>query len=258
MQINFFISHSKEVKLNIAIPIVQVLSNLGFNVWIDRKEIASGDSIYSNIQTAISDSEYCIAIIDSQYLSRPWTLEELNLFHQRELTENSNLIIPIYVGIDKEEVYKKVPWLEGRAFERISNSKFNIDSDLEIICRIAGRFYSDQESESLEEACQTISKYCFPGKETFMILIKDKEYYSTDFRVALIELSNLGGLIYGIYSSLSNQSPNLILDTTWNLSNLLRRFCFNTQYTLTYNMYIALLKSVTAAVSKLKIFLDSN
>ena len=35
MYTDFFISHSKETKLLLAIPLVQSLSSLGFNVWID-------------------------------------------------------------------------------------------------------------------------------------------------------------------------------------------------------------------------------
>lgn len=34
-EIDFFISHSKEVKYSIAIPIAQILSKIGFNVWIE-------------------------------------------------------------------------------------------------------------------------------------------------------------------------------------------------------------------------------
>lgn len=39
MYTDFFISHSKETKSLLAIPLVQSLSALGFNVWIDRIRI---------------------------------------------------------------------------------------------------------------------------------------------------------------------------------------------------------------------------
>ncbi len=258
MNINYFISHSKETKENIAIPIVQILLNLGFDVWIDRKEIASGGYIYQDIKEAIYSSEYCIAIIDSFYLSRAWTLKELNLFYQRELTEHKNLIIPIYIGIEKETVYKQFSWLEGRAFEEISNDKFDIHVCVDTICRIVGRYYSDKITESIENIFNHIKNFSFPCKETIMILINDKEYYSTDFRTAIIEFSNIGGLLHGIYISMSqNQTPNFDLETSFRFCNLLRNICFNAQYKLTYNMYIAILKSVTIAAKELKILLDS-
>lgn len=259
MGTNYFISHSKEVKENFAIPIVQILLSLGFETWIDRKEIASGEYIYQDIKKAISSAEYCIAIIDSVYLSRTWTLEELNIFYQRELVEDTNLIIPIYIDIEKETVYKQVPWLEGRAFEKISNCKFNIQTNFETICRIVGRYYNDKMTETLDNIFRDIKKFDFLGKETIMILINDKQYYSTDFRIAIIELSNIGGLIHGIYIFLEKDyAPNFIIETSFNFCNFLRSICFNAQYKLTYNMYIALLKSVSTAAAELKVLLDSN
>lgn len=259
MNINHFISHSKETKESIAIPMVQILLNLGFNAWIDRKEIVSGGYIYQDIREAIHNSEYCIAIIDSIYLSRTWTLEELNIFYQRELTEHKNLIIPIYIDIEKETVYEQLPWLEGRAFEKISNCKFDMQINIETICRIVGRYYNDMITEPFDSVFKDIKKFEFPCKETIMILVNDREYYSTDFRTAIIELSNIGGLLYGIYISLNqNHAPNFILETSFNFCNLMRNICFNTQYKLTYNMYISILKSVTNAAGELKILLDSN
>lgn len=34
-EIDFFISHSSETKQKIAIPITQILTNIGFDVWLD-------------------------------------------------------------------------------------------------------------------------------------------------------------------------------------------------------------------------------
>ena len=60
MYTDFFISHSKETKLLLAIPLVQSLSSLGFNVWIDRNGIVAGQHIYHKIEKAIANSTYCI------------------------------------------------------------------------------------------------------------------------------------------------------------------------------------------------------
>lgn len=45
-----FISHSKETKSLLAIILVQSLSALGFNVWIDRNGIVAGQHIYHKIE----------------------------------------------------------------------------------------------------------------------------------------------------------------------------------------------------------------
>lgn len=111
---DFFISHSKTVKESIAIPIVQSLSKIGFVPWIDRQEISAGDHIYNNIKQVLAEVKYGIAIIDSVYLHSDWTMQELELLHQREMIEERILIIPIFVSIEKIDVYQIVPWLEGR------------------------------------------------------------------------------------------------------------------------------------------------
>ena len=148
MYTDFFISHSKETKLLLAIPLVQSLSSLGFNVWIDRNGIVAGQHIYHKIEEAIANSTYCIAIIDQEFLSRSWPLEELRLFHLKENEAEQTFIIPIYVDVDKEEVYEKLPWLEGRAFEKFSIKDLNKNNNLELICRIVGRYYIDNISDS--------------------------------------------------------------------------------------------------------------
>ena len=55
MNIDFFISHSKETKTTLAIPFAQSLSALGFNVWIDRNGISTGQYIYKNIIESIAN-----------------------------------------------------------------------------------------------------------------------------------------------------------------------------------------------------------
>ena len=56
MYTDFFISHSKETKLLLAIPLVQSLSSLGFNVWIDRNGIVAGQHIYHKIEEGVDVS----------------------------------------------------------------------------------------------------------------------------------------------------------------------------------------------------------
>lgn len=135
MNIDFFISHSKETKSTFVIPLVQTLTTLGFNVWIDRNGIVTGEHIYDKIKEAIADSTYCIAVIDQEFLNRSWPLEEIHLFHLREEPKEQTIIIPIYIDITKETVYKKISWLEGRAFEKTDLKSFNANDCIEILCR---------------------------------------------------------------------------------------------------------------------------
>lgn len=94
-EIDFFISHSSETKQKIAIPITQILTNIGFDVWLDRKQISVGQHIYPQIVDAIKLSAYCIAIIDDTFLQKTWPLKELQYFHKK----SDNNILPIFVNI---------------------------------------------------------------------------------------------------------------------------------------------------------------
>ena len=111
-EIDFFISHSSETKQKIAIPITQILTNIGFDVWLDRKQISVGQHIYPQIVDAIKLSAYCIAIIDDTFLQKTWPLKELQYFHKK----SDNNILPIFVNIENDVVYDKISWLDGIAY----------------------------------------------------------------------------------------------------------------------------------------------
>ena len=259
MYTDFFISHSKETKLLLAIPLVQSLSSLGFNVWIDRNGIVVGQHIYHKIEEAIANSTYCIAIIDQEFLSRSWPLEELRLFHLKENEAGRTFIIPIYVDVDKEEVYEKLPWLEGRAFEKFSIKDLNKNNNLELICRIVGRYYIDNISDSylgnLEYS--SLLNHSFPCKETLLSLLDSKEYFSHDLRIAIIEICNICGVVNAIYNALTT-CPNKYIDISNNFSNILRSACFDTKSMPTYNMYISSFHSLYIMLEKLILLLDSQ
>ncbi|MCQ4638610.1 toll/interleukin-1 receptor domain-containing protein [Anaerovorax odorimutans] len=255
MCIDFFVSHSKEIKHTIAIPLSQTLSSLGFNTWIDQKWITTGTSIYQEIENAISKSTYCIAIIDEAFLSRKWPQKELQLFREKNNNKHKNNILPIYVNLNKLTVYKTLSWLENQAFEELKNNHFNNYADLEIICRIVGRYYGDIISTSLEKIAHEFSGYTFSCKNTLMILLNNKEYFSTDLRIAIIDICNIGGVVYAIYKSLT-KSPNQIIDICFRFCNMLRDACFDTDYPLSYSMYTAASNSIVAAMEQLKVLLN--
>lgn len=259
MYTDFFISHSKETKSLLAIPLVQSLSALGFNVWIDRNGIVAGQHIYHKIKEAIDDSTYCIAIIDQEFLTRSWPLEELRLFHLREEETEQTFIIPIYVDVDKETVYEKLSWLEGRAFEKINIKDFDKNNNLELICRIIGRYYMDNISDLRlgNLAYSSLLNYSFPCKETLLSLLDSKEYFSHDFRIAIIEICNICGVANAIYNTLAT-SPNKYIDISNNFSNMLRTACFDTSCILTYNMYISSFHSLYIVLEKLILLLNSQ
>ena len=252
-QPDFFISHSKETKYKIAIPLLQFLTSIGFDVWLDRKEILVGEYIYTKIEDAIKMSKYCIAIIDITYLERSWTMKELQLFHKRK----DCIILPIFVNVEKNIVYNKIPWLEGIAFEKITTKIPDSNTCMNIFCRIVSRYYGNTITDTLECCYESLAKYDFPCKETLTSLIHIKDYYSCDFRLAIISLCNISSIIYAIYTAISNQS-NKSMDIMFQFNNTLRDYCFSVENKPDYNMYIGSYNYVLASIKELENLLQRN
>ena len=247
VQPDFFISHSKETKYKIAVPFMQALISLGFDVWLDRRGILVGERIYSKIEDVIKVSHYCIAIIDSSYLERTWTIKELQLFYEKEATA----ILPIFVNLKKEVVYNKIPWLDGVAFEQMVEETFSLNNHMDIFCRIISRFYGTYTTSKLENCFEGLLKYAFPCKDTLTALVKSKDYYSQDFRLAIVSLCNINSIVYGIFTAICNQN-NKFIDTAFRFNNLLRTYCFDVENIPNYNIYTGAYNSVLVSIRELE------
>lgn len=255
--IDFFVSHSREIKSTIAIPIVQQLTFLGFNIWIDRNGIVSGDYIYTKIKTAIDNSKFGIVLIDKDFLNRLWTIEEIELFHKREMRENKILIIPIFINVGKEEVYKIIPWLEGRAFEKIEKTFFNKRDNIDIICRIVSKYFSKNlKVYILDKLVKSLDVQKFLCADTLYTIISSKQYLSEDLRLASIELCNINNLIYAIYLSLNIEHFNKDIIIPYQFSEFLKEYIFS-ELKVSYNMYISIYNSTLASCEALYIILNS-
>ena len=251
---DFFISHSRETKQLIAIPLAQYLSSMGIRVWIDRKRILVGNPIYSEIQDAIKRSRFCIAIIDKNFLERPWPMNELELFYKK----NPKSIIPIFVDLKKVIVYNKIPWLNKIAFEKMNSQPFNLNEHINIFCRILSRFFASNNSGiySIEKTFETIKKYNFPCKETLTALINLSKYNSTDIRLSIIDLCNIGGIIYAI--SKTHPVQNDIVTSMFLFSNILREYCFNIDFIPSYDIYIGIYNAVMVSLIQLINYFQNN
>ena len=130
---------------------------------------------------------------------------------------------------------------------------------MELICRIVGRYYIDNISEShlgnLEYS--SLLNHSFPCKGTLLSLLDSKEYFSHDLRIAIIEICNICGVVNAIYNALTT-SPNKYIDISNNFSNILRTACFDTKSMPTYNMYISSFHSLYIVLEKLILLLNSQ
>lgn len=254
--IDFFVSHSREIKSIIAIPIVQYLTFIGFDVWIDRNSIVSGDHIYKKIEDAIDNSKFGIILIDEVYLNRFWTIKEIELFHKREVKENKVLIIPIFIGIEKKEVYKTIPWLEGRAFEKLDKTIFNKKDNIDIICRIISKYFSKNlKTNTLDRLVKSVNIKNFLCANTLYTIVSSKQYLSEDIRLASIELCNIINLIHAIYLSLNIEHINNDIIIPYQFSKSIQEYIFS-ELKVSYNMYISIYNLTLVSCETLYIILN--
>ena len=81
--------------------------------------------------------------------------------------------------------------------EKFNIKDLNKNNNLELICRIVGRYYIDNISEShlgnLEYS--SLLNHSFPCKGTLLSLLDSKEYFSHDLRIAIIEICNISRVL---------------------------------------------------------------
>lgn len=129
MNYDFFISYCREDEFSAAFPLFHILSNLGFDVWMDRDNIMPGDEIYETIKLALRTSSGVIAVIAEPYLTRDWTIEELKITLELENNGERQILLPIFHNLAPETVWSHFPCLKGRAFEPVSTVVIDYSSE---------------------------------------------------------------------------------------------------------------------------------
>jgi hypothetical protein len=107
-----FISHDSRDKEIIAKPLANGLSSRLCSVWYDEYSLKVGQSLRESIEEGIKNAKKCILVLTKDFLSNPgWTKKEFNSIFTREIIFNEKIVIPIWFGIKKEEVYEYSPSL---------------------------------------------------------------------------------------------------------------------------------------------------
>ena len=118
MKYDYFISYCATEK-SLAHYILFNLSSIGFNVWLDNKEIQLSSNIKESILYGIQNSDYVISIISPKYLESEWTLYELNLTLSREKMEKRDILISFLFKYNLEQPTKVFPEIGEKSFHKI-------------------------------------------------------------------------------------------------------------------------------------------
>lgn len=98
-----FISYASEDRNTVAKPLAELLIALGISVWFDQYDIKIGDSLRRKIDDGLSKSRYGIVILSSSFFGKHYPNLELDGLAQRE-SDGKKVILPIWVGVNKEQV----------------------------------------------------------------------------------------------------------------------------------------------------------
>lgn len=110
-----FISHDSRDKEEFASNIAIGLQKLMCPVWYDEYSLKVGDSLRESIEKGLKECQKCILILSPNFLSnKGWTSVEFNTIFTREILETKKLVLPVWCGISKEELYQYSPTLVDR------------------------------------------------------------------------------------------------------------------------------------------------
>ena len=107
-----FISHDSRDKDSIVRDLALELTKLNCPVWYDEYSLRVGDSLRQSIESGLKQTKKCILVLSPNFISNDgWPRAEFDSVFTREILEKENVILPIWHGVDAEEVYNYSPLL---------------------------------------------------------------------------------------------------------------------------------------------------
>lgn len=84
-------------------------------MWFDEYSLKVGDNLRESIGKGIKECRRCILVVTPNFLSNTgWTRTEFESVFTREILERSNVVLPVWHGVDVKEVYKYSPSLANK------------------------------------------------------------------------------------------------------------------------------------------------
>lgn len=107
-----FISHDSKDKDKIARPIAKNLQAKLCTVWYDEFSLTLGSNLRESIEKGLKDCKKCVLILSKNFLNNGgWGKKEFESIFTREILEESQLVLPIWSGVTKQEIYDYSPSL---------------------------------------------------------------------------------------------------------------------------------------------------
>jgi TIR domain len=109
-----FISHASEDKLEVAEPLVDLLSDLRVTTWYDTQALKIGDSLREKIDEGLAAARFGVVILSPHFFSKSWPKEELDGLYSRRTRDGAFAILPVWHNVTVEQVTEFSPTLAGK------------------------------------------------------------------------------------------------------------------------------------------------
>lgn len=107
-----FISHDSRDKESIARPMALNLQRKLCPVWYDEFSLKLGDHLRQSIEKGLTECSKCVLILSPNFFANNgWGKKEFESIFTREILEEAQLVLPIWCGVTKREVYDYSPSL---------------------------------------------------------------------------------------------------------------------------------------------------
>jgi len=84
-------------------------------VWYDDYTLIAGQSLRESIERGLKECKKCVLILSPHFLANEgWTKAEFDSAFTREILQEANVIIPVWHGVQKQDVYNYSPRLLDR------------------------------------------------------------------------------------------------------------------------------------------------
>jgi hypothetical protein len=81
-------------------------------VWYDEFSLKVGDNLRNSIEKGLRECRRCVLVLSPNFFSnKGWTKKEFDSVFTREILEEKQLVLPVWCGVAKQEVFDYSPSL---------------------------------------------------------------------------------------------------------------------------------------------------
>ncbi len=111
---DLFICHASEDKDGFVRQLAIALVQAGWGVWYDELSLKVGDSLRRAIDRGLIEARHGIVVLSPSFFSKNWPSYELDGLVAKEMISGDKVIIPLWHGVESEEVASYSPPLSNR------------------------------------------------------------------------------------------------------------------------------------------------